>query len=161
MLDLRCVLCFIHADIWIQILKMFQKSAVHTQHFICIQHLVIVIHPFLFPHLAAICLVYASDTDIRFFFQFLNFFIIQQHILDVSDHRPHIFQITFRRVSHAMFLADLNQHPGRILFLLHQFKWCLPDFPSVILNDLCTDSVDRPELQLFCHLFSKTIRKSF
>ena len=60
-----------------------------------------------------------------------------------------------------MILTDSDQHPRCCLFILHKFKRCLSDPSSVILNNPCADSVNRPKFQSLCHILAKMDCKSF
>ena len=156
MLDLRCILCLIHTDIRIQVLKICQKLPIHPQHLIGIQHLIIIIHQVRFPHLLTICLINSRYLYLFFFFQLLYLFFCQHHIFDIRNQRSYILQITLRRISHSMFLADIYQHFRRLFFILYKFKRSFTDASSIILDDPCTDTIDRTEFQTSCKFFPKT-----
>ena len=108
MLDFGCILCFIHTNIRIHLLKMEKHLRRFLQYRIRIKHLVIIIHMPVFAHNFAIRLInrYNRDT-VCLFFKLLHLFLCQHTVFDIGDQLPNRLQIALCRVSLCFLLIDL------------------------------------------------------
>ena len=130
-----------------------------AKHPVRVNHLVVIVHPLILPHRATIFLINLRDVD-RFFKlcgKLPDFFIRQHHIFDTGDQRSYTFEVAFCRVLPLDLLINGRQERRYLFLITHQGKRASVVLPSVILDDLGADAVNRPKFKLLCHIFSEML----
>ena len=155
MLDFRCILGFIHTNVWIFLLKIREQFWDFPKHVIRIDHLIIVIHKLLLPKLPAVLFIDGRQMDLRFFLQLLNFRLVQHPVFYVGNQRPDIFQIPFCRIDPLRLLVNTRQHGRNPLFIREKRKCRSACLPAIVLNHPGTDTVNGPKFQPLRHLLSE------
>ncbi len=159
MLDFRCILGLIHADIRVFLLKIRKQLRDFPKHIIGVNHLIIVIHQLLLPELSAVLFIDVRQMDLHFFLQLLNFLLVQHPVFYVGNQRPNIFQIPFCRIDPLRLLVNIRQHGRNPLFIREKLK-CRPAcLPAIVLNHPGADAVNGPKFQPLRHLLSEFRRK--
>ena len=155
MLDLGGVLCFIHTDVGIQLLKIRQQPGDLLQHHIGIDHLIVVIDHLQFFQFAAIFPIDHRYLTLCLFIQSLDLVLTKHHIFNISNQCTNIFQISVCGIYPFYPLIDLRQEPCDPLFVIQKLMGCLSCSIAIILQHFGTDAVDGPKFQLLCQFRSK------
>ena len=151
-LDLGGILCFIHTDVGIQLLKILQQPWDLLQHHIGIDHLIVIIDHLQFFQFAAIFPVDHRDLALCPFIQSLDLVLVKHHIFNVGNQRADIFQISVCGIYPFHPLVDLCQDTCNPLFIIQKLMGRLPCSIAIILQHFGTDAVDGPKFQLSCQL---------
>ena len=146
-LDLRGILCLIDTDIRIFFLKIRQQPRDPAKHLIGIDHLVIIVHEMSFPQPCAVFPVHLRDGKACLLVQLPDLFLIEHHVLNVSNQGTDIFQIALRRVLPLHTAVNFRQYFRRDLLVSCQLKGRFSCAFSIILQDSRADAVDCPKLE--------------
>ena len=160
MLHLRSILCFIHANVFVflfvktkQLRRTFQKS-------VCINHLVIIIHPMIVSQIFVIFSINIQERN-PFLLSLLSDLVLRKkHIFTIGNECLRAFHITLCRIFRQVLYQYLCQNLTGHLFIRHKFKCRFSNHLCITLYDLCTNSVNGSKFQQIAVFLTKNRCKS-
>ena len=150
MLDFGRILCLVHTEIDILLLKMIQHLRIVLKNMVGVGHLIVKVHEvpvtqdaFVLP----IDLMQIVDIALGF----PDLVLRQHHVLDIGDEPPDFPDIAVLGIAFVDSKIDLADDAVQFAVLRRQAKGLAAGMnPSEIINDLLGDAVDGPKLQILC-----------